>query len=77
MEVAGVEPASWSVNQEPLQVYPRIKTSVRSVGGGIPLLAKARFNVPVRPQACGQVRTGLLQAPPDARYHAPGTRRRN
>jgi len=76
MEVAGVEPASWSVDQEPLQVYPPVRASAMSLGGGIPLNAKSCFGVPSRPQADGQVSPGLLQAPLDARYHAPGTRRR-
>ena len=75
--MAGVEPASWSVSQEHLQVYPRVEASAVSVGGGVPLIARACFVFPSRPQACGQVSPGLLQAPPDARYHAPGTRRRN
>lgn len=76
MEVAGVEPASWSVDQEPLQVYPPVQSSAGSVGGGNPLPARACFDVPNRSQAHGQVSPGLLQAPLDARYHAPGTRRR-
>jgi hypothetical protein len=39
MEVAGVEPASWSVDQEPLQVYPPVSPSAVSLGGGVPLIA--------------------------------------
>jgi hypothetical protein len=76
VEVAGVEPASWSVDQEPLQVYPPVSTSAKSVGGGVPLPAKACFSFPARAQAHARVSPGLLQAPPDARDHAPETRGR-
>jgi hypothetical protein len=77
MEVAGVEPASWSVDQEPLQVYPPVGTSAVSLGGGAPLPAKACFSVPARVQARARVSPGLLQAPPDVRDHALETRGRN
>ena len=77
MEVAGVEPASWSVDQEPLQVYPPVRTSAVSLGGGVPLPAKACFSVPARVQARARVSPGLLQAPPDVRDHALETRGRN
>jgi len=46
------------------------------LGGGIPLPARACLIFPARVQTRTRVSPGLLQAPSDARDHAPKTRGR-